>query len=80
MTSKIECTRKISLNLFIAPFTCYSSNKEEEELYFFLHFCPLICFGKERERERERERENNTECHHLTTRTTKTKTKTSSSP
>ena len=60
MTSKIECTRKISLNLFIAPFTCYSSNKEEEEeeeeLYFFLHFCPLIFFGKERERERERER------------------------
>ena len=78
MISKIECTRKISLNLFIAPFTCYSSNKEEEELYFFLHFCPLIFFGKERERERERE--NNTECHHLTTRTTKTKTKTSSSP
>tara|TARA_B000000437_G_scaffold180589_1_gene136583 strand:+ start:1247 stop:2116 length:870 start_codon:yes stop_codon:yes gene_type:complete len=36
-------------------FTCYSSNKEEEELYFFLHFCPLIFFGKERERERERE-------------------------
>ena len=59
MTSKIECTRKISLNLFIAPFTFTLSppgKTKKNKLYFFLHFCPLIFFEREREREREQHR------------------------